>query len=96
MSWKVNERAKKPPTIIRTISSRCGTDTGESAGEGENEGECKRKGTGDSRGSKDLQDIREIVPKATRALIGRATDAMLNIRFYKVLRIIRLESRSKS
>ena len=29
-------------------------------------------------------------------LIGRVMDTTLNIRFYKVLRIIRLESRSKS
>jgi hypothetical protein len=40
------------------------TDAGESAGEGESEGERKDGGSGDPRGSEDLQDIQEILDEA--------------------------------
>ena len=58
-------------TVTRRALAASDTDTGESAGEGENEGENedenegggKRKGTGDPRGSEDLQDIREMLER---------------------------------
>ena len=51
-------------TVTRRAQAASDTDTGESAGEGEDEG--KRKGTGDPRGSEDLQDIKEMLDEAEK------------------------------
>ena len=53
-------------TVTRRAFAASDTDTGESAGEGEGEGEGKRKGTGDPRGSEDLEDIREMLDEAEK------------------------------
>jgi hypothetical protein len=57
---------RRGATVTCRALAASDTDTGESAGEGENEGESKRKGTGDPRGSEDLQDIREMLDEAEK------------------------------
>src|ERR1700733_10257415 len=49
-----------------------------------------------SEGDGEAEESYRLIPKATGTLIGRAMDTTLNIYFYKVFRIIRLESRLKS
>ena len=51
-------------TVTRRALAASDSDIGESAGEGESESESRRKGTGDPRGSEDLQDIREMLDEA--------------------------------
>jgi hypothetical protein len=53
-------------TVTRRAFAASDTDTGESAGEGEGEDEGQRKGTGDPRGSEDLEDIREMLEEAEK------------------------------
>ena len=57
---------RRGATVTCRALAASDTDTGESAGEGENEGGSKRKGTGDPRGSEDLQDIREMLDEAEK------------------------------
>ena len=57
---------RRGATVTCRALAASDTDTGESAGEGENEGGSKCKGTGDPRGSEDLQDIREMLDEAEK------------------------------
>ena len=52
--------AKSGTTVIHRALVTSDTDTKESAGEDKSDDEGKRKGTGDPRGSEDLQNIKEI------------------------------------
>ena len=53
-------------TVIHRALAASDTDTKESAGEDKSDDEGKRKGTGDPRGSEDLQNIREILDETEK------------------------------